>query len=244
MMRVLAWFSCGAASAVAAKLAVKKYGDACEVCYCDTSLDEHKDNARFRRDVSAWIGKDIKVLGGKYKTVDECCTANRYLVGVAGAPCTKHMKRSVREAYQKPDDVHVFGFTADEATRCDDFNERWPSLATDWILRDQNIHKGDCYKILQAVGIELPAMYKLGFNNNNCIGCVKGGAGYWNKIRDHFPEKFAERARLERTIGATVLRVNGKRIYLDELPQDAGRDVAEPDIECGVMCDSFAELIK
>lgn len=31
MKRRLVWFSCGAASAVAAKLAVDKYGDGCEV---------------------------------------------------------------------------------------------------------------------------------------------------------------------------------------------------------------------
>lgn len=35
--RVLVWFSCGAASAVAAKLAVDKYrNDSVEVLYCDT----------------------------------------------------------------------------------------------------------------------------------------------------------------------------------------------------------------
>jgi PP-loop superfamily ATP-utilizing enzyme len=41
MKRVLVWFSCGAASAVAAKLAVEKYGDQCEVLYCDTLAYEH-----------------------------------------------------------------------------------------------------------------------------------------------------------------------------------------------------------
>lgn len=39
-MRRVVWFSCGAASAVAAKLAVEKYGDGCTVVYCDTSGDE------------------------------------------------------------------------------------------------------------------------------------------------------------------------------------------------------------
>lgn len=32
-------------------------------------------------------------------------------------------------------------------------------------------------------------MYDLGYANNNCIGCVKGGIGYWNKIRIDFPEE-------------------------------------------------------
>ena len=35
-----------------------------------------------------------------------------------------------------------------------------------------------------------PLMYDLGYPNNNCIGCVKGGMGYWNHIRKDFPEVF------------------------------------------------------
>ena len=50
MSRVLVWFSCGAASAVAAKMSVEKYGDRCEVVYCDTLKYEHSDNLRFLLD--------------------------------------------------------------------------------------------------------------------------------------------------------------------------------------------------
>ena len=45
--------------------------------------------------------------------------------------------------------------------------------------------------MLQNAGIELPEMYKLGYQHNNCIGCVKSsGAGYWNKIKIDFPERY------------------------------------------------------
>ena len=50
-MRHVVWFSCGAASAIAAKVAVEKYGDSVEVVYCDTLSSEHPDNARFYREV-------------------------------------------------------------------------------------------------------------------------------------------------------------------------------------------------
>lgn len=55
-MRKLVWFSCGAASANAAKIAVQKYPD-CEVLYCDTFKYEHPDNRRFFVDIEKWIGK-------------------------------------------------------------------------------------------------------------------------------------------------------------------------------------------
>lgn len=59
--------------------------------------------------------------------------------------------------------------------------------------------KNKCMEILQEAGIEIPKMYKLGFRNNNCFktGCVQGGIGYWQKIRDEYPEKFDAMAEME-----------------------------------------------
>ena len=75
-------------------------------------------------------------------------------------------------------------------------------------------------------------MYDLGYRNNNCIGCVKGGMGYWNKIRIDFPEVFKQRAEEERKVGHTCI----KGIYLDELPPDAGRIEDEVMEDCSIMC--------
>lgn len=47
--RVVVWFSCGAASVVAAKLAIEKYRERACVVYCDMMDSEHLDNARCRR---------------------------------------------------------------------------------------------------------------------------------------------------------------------------------------------------
>jgi hypothetical protein len=94
--------------------------------------------------------------------------------------------------------------------------------------------------ILQNAGIELPVMYKLGYLNNNCIGCVKGGKGYWNKIKIDFPDQFERMAKLERFKKQTVF----KDVYLDELPPDAGNYPQEPDIQCGIFCHFAEEEIK
>lgn len=240
-MRVIAWFSCGAASAVAAKLAVEKYGDACEVVYCDTMAAEHPDNARFMADVARWIGREIRVIRSeKYATIDDVFTARRYLAGIAGAPCTVEMKKVPRFAYQQPEDVHVFGFTSDEADRIADFEANNPELSLDWILRDQGISKKQCYRILEDTGIALPVMYGLGFQNNNCIGCVKASSpAYWARIRRHFPEVFLRRAMQSREYGARLVRIDGERRFLDELPPDAALplfDEPEEDVSCGPQC--------
>lgn len=241
MSRVLSWFSCGAASAVAAKLAVEKYGDRCEVLYCDTFAYEHPDNRRFFADVERWIGQPIKVLrSDKYTDIYDVFERTRWLVGVGGARCTTELKKNVRKAYQLVDDVHVFGFTADEQARVTRFRAENPELYAEFPLVEAGITKSECYKRIREADIAIPAMYLMGYKNNNCIGCVKGQSGYWNKIRRDFPEVFAKMAATERSLNAAINKryVRGERIrvFLDELPPDAGRYDEEPDIECGVLC--------
>lgn len=240
-MRHLVWFSCGAASAVTAKLAVEKYPETAEILYCDTLAYEHPDNARFMSDVSRWIGREIKILKSeKYSDIFDVFRKTRWLVGVGGARCTTELKKVVRKKYQKPDDVHLFGFTAEESKRIERFHGENPELNAEFPLMENGITKNECLKIISDAGIEIPAMYRLGYRNNNCIGCVKGQAGYWNKIRKDFPEAFERMAKLERELNAAINKryENGKRIrvFLDELSPDAGRKEPEPDIECGVLC--------
>lgn len=238
--RVLCWFSCGAASAVAAKLAVDKY-PGCEVLYCDTLKYEHPDNLRFLRDVERWIGKKVKVIGSdKYTDIFDVFNRTGWLVGVGGARCTTELKKNVRRRYQRLEDLHIFGLTSDEARRIERFERQNPEDC-EWILADADISKNDCYRMVSDAGIELPAMYKLGYNNNNCVGCVKGQAGYWNKIRVDFPEAFDRMALMERQLNVAINKSYAgdgkrKRVFLDELDPNAGRNVKPPDIECGVLC--------
>lgn len=240
-MRHLVWFSCGVASATATKMAVEKYPH-CEVLYCDTFAYEHVDNMRFLRDVENWIGKKIKIIRSKkYADIYDVFDRTGWLIGPSGARCTTELKRKVRKAYQQEGDVHLFGLTSDEEKRIDKFEDDNYEIELEWILRDASITKNDCYRIVQQAGIELPSMYRLGYNNNNCIGCVKGGQGYWNKIRVDFPEAFDKMAKQERRMDVAINKSYAgdglrKRVFLDELDPAAGRNVPMPDIECGVLC--------
>ena len=99
-------------------------------------------------------------------------------------------------------------------------------------LVDAGLTKQDCLNILMTAKIELPEMYKLGYKNNNCIGCVKGGKGYWNKIRVDFPDVFQRMAQQERKMNTKIF----KDVYLDELPNNVGNYESELEMECGVTC--------
>ena len=241
MSRTLVWFSCGAASAVAAKLASEKHGDELEVIYCDTLKYESEDNPRFLADVSKWIGRPIKIIGSeKYADIFDVFDRTGWLVGPAGARCTTELKKNVRKSYQEIGDTHIFGLTSDEQGRIQKLEAENPDIDIEWNLRDAGITKRNCLQMVADAGIQLPLLYRQGYHNNNCIGCVKGQSGYWNKIRVDYPEAFERMAKQERKMNAAINKkyVKGKRIrvFLDELPPDAGRYVDEPDIECGAMC--------
>lgn len=220
--RVVVWFSCGAASALAAKHAVIKYAERVTVVYCDTSASEHPDNLRFMADIERWIGKPItRLKSEKYTTVDEVFEARKYLAGIKGAPCTVELKKKPRFAFQRADDVHVFGFTAGEEKRIASFEANNPDMRVEWILRDLGVTKDDCFRSLYFARILPPVRYGQGFVNNNCAACVKATSlAYWVLTRRVDPEAFARRAEQSRRFGARLTRWKGKRIFLDEIPPD------------------------
>jgi len=105
------------------------------------------------------------------------------------------------------------------------FNHEFP-------LIEKGLTKQDCHGIAKELGLKRPIMYDMGYSNNNCIGCVKGGKGYWNKIRIDFPEVFESRAKLERMLGRRIMT----RCSLDELKPDEGRMEDEIMENCGILC--------
>jgi 3'-phosphoadenosine 5'-phosphosulfate sulfotransferase (PAPS reductase)/FAD synthetase len=238
--RVVAWFSCGAASAVAAHLAIKKYGSRVVVVNCDTTNDEHPDNLRFRNDVQHWLGQEIVLIrSSKFQSVDDVFAQTKYMSGIAGARCTTELKKVPRFAFQQIEDVHVFGLTLDEKHRIKKFEQENFELYVDWLLVENEITKNDCYEILAANGIKRPQMYELGFDNANCIGCVKSQSPrYWNLIRLNFPATFEKRATRSRDLGVRLVKHKGERIFLDELPATAGLNetIVKERIECGIFC--------
>lgn len=201
MSRIVCQFSCGAASAVATKLTLAQHPDA--VIVNAFLVNEHEDNRRFAVDAGRWFGKEITVLRDEKYGADviQVFRREQYMKGASGAPCSRALKRRVLDAWRQPDDAIVFGYTAEEADRYEDFVDRNPGLRVLAPLIDAGLGKDDCKAMVLRAGIALPVMYDLGYDNANCIGCVKGGAGYWRAIREDFPEVFEANCLVQDEIG-------------------------------------------
>ena len=158
--------------------------------------------------------------------------------GPTGAICTRWLKRRVRQEYElnRYADLplnYTWGMDASEKARADRLREIMPNQQHRFPLIERGIDKTQAHEILRASGVKRPAMYDLGYHNNNCLGCVKGGMGYFNKLRVDFPDVFAARAKMEREVGGTC--ING--VWLDELDPERGRHEGPICDDCGIMCE-------
>lgn len=241
--RIICMFSCGAASAVATKLILSEYDPSRVVILNAFIQEEHEDNRRFLADCEKWFEHPIVIVKNeKYNaSTHEIWRRKRYIIGHFKTPCSVELKREIMDASRRPDDVMVLGYTAEEQDRLDRFLDANNGMKVLTPLIDRGLGKADCLAIIERAGIELPAMYRLGFNNANCIGCPKGGSGYWNKIREVFPDRFYQIADIQESIGEGAKFLRNRRtddrIYLRELDPTHGRIQDEPEISCSFFCE-------
>lgn len=229
---IVSWFSAGVSSFIAAYIEKDNID---KIIYTHID-DQHEDSMRFLRDCEKALGKEIEILQSPYKNVNDVIRQFRFINSPYGAKCTGILKRRVRKEWEyehKGEDLtYIWGYDIEERHRAERLLESMPQFKHKFPLIERGFQKEDCHGILRELGIKRPAMYDLGYRNNNCIGCVKGGMGYWNRIRVDFPEIFKDRAELEREVGASCI----KGIYLDELEPDRGRLDEEVMEECSIIC--------
>jgi len=233
-MLTVSYFSAGVSSAVATKLMI---GQIDRIIYTHID-DQHADTLRFVRDCEAWFGKPVEIMQSPYKSVDAVCRQMRFIRHPRqGAVCTRVLKRRVRQEFEmdNPGSMKiVWGMDAAETERLEGLGVSMPDHEHVCPLIERGICKAEAHEMLRASGIARPAMYDLGYHNNNCIGCLKGGMGYWNKIRVDFPQVFESRCKLERDIGFAIL---GHDTWLDELDPERGRHEGPICDDCGLMCE-------
>ena len=227
----VAWFSTGISSFIACYIAK----DIDEIIYTHVA-DQHPDSLRFLHDCEMVLGRKITILqSDKYKGVSDVIEKTRCVNTPFGAPCTQKLKKDLRKQWERehPDHhIYVWGFDCNETKRAKRTEESLSDYDHEFPLIEQGITKEQAHGIAWKLGVKRPVMYDMGYPNNNCIGCVKGGMGYWNKIRKDFPDVFKERAELERAVGHSCI----KGVFLDELEPDRGNIKHEIMEDCDIIC--------
>lgn len=228
------WISAGVSSFIAGYLerdTIDKF------IYIDID-DQHPDSMRFIKDCEKVLGKEIEILKSPYGSVENAVKACGLfqIVHTGFAPCTAWLKKRVRKQWElehsEYDITYVWGFDVEEKHRAERLEETMIEFKHCFPLIKRELTKNNAHGMSASLGVKRPIMYDMGYNNNNCVGCVKGGMGYWNKIRVDFPEVFEKRAKLERELNNKIL----KQCFLDELEPTRGRMSEEISTECDIFC--------
>jgi hypothetical protein len=247
--RVVARFSCGAASAISTKIAIERYGDRLEIVNAFLAA-ESPDNRRFLAECERWFGRSITVLRDtKYAAEPlNVWSAKRFIAGSKGAPCSKELKGKILDAFADPADgiPLVLGYTSDEAHRIDNFLDANAGAVVIAPLVEEGIDKDECFARVARAGLTLPLPYRQGFHNSNCLKCPRGGLGYWKHIDRFYPDNYEEVAQLQDVLGPGSWflsdRRGGKRVRLSlrmlrEIDEPRWRLEDEPPVQCGGLCE-------
>lgn len=206
--KIICWWSGGITSAVACFLAIMFFGKSrCRVIMIDTH-NEDDDTYRFKKDCEKWYGLEIETISAipeYYNSIEDVWDKYNTLNTANGAICSSELKREVRKRWEREHkgeydhEVYGFDFKKKEINRALAMHMNYPESKPIFPLLMMGYDKEFCLKMVQDAGIEPPASYREGKQNNNCNKtlCVQGGIGYWQKAKRDEYDKFLAMAKRE-----------------------------------------------
>lgn len=197
--RHIVCLSGGVASAVVAKW-VNENVEGEKIYYFNDVKWEHPDLYRFNSDLEKALNLKITVdCDGR---TPEQVFYDQKMLGSNRTPiCSKSLKAEMLQKFVCPGDTVYFGIDHQEIHRAARITPIYEKLGckVKFPLIDNYIFKPNAFEIIKDMGIEIPKMYKDGFEHNNCSGgCVRAGVRQWISLLKTYPDIYAERERIER----------------------------------------------
>ena len=204
-MRHIATFSGGVTSAYVCDMVLRDHPEA-EIVFTDTRWED-EDLYRFLTDCEQRWKKPVTILSHG-QNPEELFNSQGILGNDRMPVCSRILKAKQMQDFLKSslDAVTVyFGIDASEAHRAEKIVRAYselphvkcafPLVDAGWMLDKDKIIS----EIETAWGIQIPRLYKMGFDHNNCGGgCVRGKKGHWLKLLRVLPDVYADRERMER----------------------------------------------
>lgn len=166
------WLSAGVSSFIAGYLVRDTVDD---FIYIDID-NQHPDSMRFIKDCEKALGKPIQILKSPLGSVENVIRKRKFINSPYGAACTGTLKKQVRKKWENEhaeyDLIYVWGFDLNEKKRADNVVKTMVEYSHEFPLIDRDLSKDDAHGLLRELGIKRPAMYDMGYSNNNCVGCV------------------------------------------------------------------------
>ena len=225
-MKHIVSFSGGIGSWLAAKRVAEKYGtDNLFLVFTDV-LIEDEDLYRFLHEAAENVGGELIVLADGRDPWD-VFRDRRYMGNTRTAHCSEELKSKPFQKWLKEqafDDFVVYlGIDWTEEHRLIAHRKHVDHKVEAPLCGEPYLNPQQMRDALEAEGIELPKLYKLGFSHNNCSGgCVKAGQGQWALLHKTMPDKYLDFERRQEKLMKDIptarpfLRVTvaGERTYV------------------------------
>jgi len=206
-MKHVVMYSGGLASWGAAKRCIERYGvDNVQLMFADTMMEDD-DLHRFMKETVAEMGVQLVILADG-RTPWEVFKDVRFLGNTRVDPCSRALKREpirkwIEDSYEPHEVTIHMGMDWSEAHRLERARPYWEPYIIDAPLLWDLVGKPQLMKELAALDIELPRLYKLGFQHNNCGGfCIKAGQANFKLLLESMPERYAEHEQEEEKLRA------------------------------------------
>ena len=207
-------FSGGCGSAIAAEMAVNKYGSDNVLLLFADSLMEDESLYKFNKQVSEFLGCTLITIT-EGRTPWEVFADAKYLGNTRIDPCSRALKRNFIRKWLKrnfcPEECNIhIGIDCSEEHRlapvCD--NNKPYVYRSMLVENDVFIHPEDKIEWCVDRGIDVPTLYTMGFSHNNCGGfCIKAGLGHYKKLYEQFPTRYAQHEKEQEKLMVLVPEV-------------------------------------
>lgn len=198
--------------------------------FCDT-LAEDGDLYRFLDDIEKKF--DIKILRlCTGETPYTLCYKQKFLFNSRIAGCSKALKSKpfntwLKENFTSDEAILYMGIDFTETHRCEAITRNYKPYEVRYPMCEKPfLYKDELLELLEADGIEIPRMYKLGFSHNNCGGrCFKAGIGHYKNLLEKDRNRYLEWENQEESIRSflgkdvSMMKRKGKPFTLKELRQ-------------------------
>lgn len=204
-------FSGGIGSFCVLKRVVNMFpADHIKVVFMDTKFED-EDLYRFNDDVFGYLSRhypDIEIIQLCDGRTPIDVSRDQHLVLNNRFPiCSQQLKSKLFKKWLKEQDIkpneaviHI-GIDNSETRRCPGITKNYKHFVRYLLIEEGVSDKAKMLKEPAEWGIDIPKLYKLGFEHNNCGGrCFRAGIKHFTLLHKVLPERFEEMKLAEKEL--------------------------------------------
>lgn len=191
-------FSGGLASFEVGRRAIKRYGrENARFWFFDTKIEDETLYS-FIKSCASFLDVEIEIYTDG-RNPWEVFKDERFIGNSRVPLCNRvlkreYLERTLKQEYPDKNCVLLLGYQYFEQARMEKTKNRWNEngYEVSFLLDEPPfLNHADLVEIAKSNNLQIPQLYDLGFNHNNCGGaCVQAGIGQWARLLELFPERY------------------------------------------------------